>query len=302
MTAVVGRARDGNAMPQRQRDLAGAIRDAAIYLCLYLVGALFLVPLAIVLMTSMRPAAEIAAGNLISLPKSFDLSAWGIAWNTTCVGSDCRGLSPYFLNSLAFVIPATMISTALGSITGYALTKFPFRGSGLLYAAVMFGIFLPGQVYLLPMAQFLGLFHLANVYGLVLVHTVFGLGFTTLFFRNYYVQIPDDLIRAARIDGAGVLRIYRRIIVPLSPPMITVAVIWQFTHIWNEFLYGATFTSGQGLPLTAALYTVTSGSTGVHAYNVEAAAVIIAALPTLAIYVFAGRFFVRGLTAGAVKG
>lgn len=290
------------ALPRERRRLSTWVGTAFVYLALYLLGVLFLVPLAIVLMTSMRPAAEIAAGNLISFPQHFDMSAWRIAWDQVCVGSDCRGLAPYALNSISFVLPATVISTAIGSLTGFVLTKFSFRHSNLVYAAVMFGIFLPGQVFLLPMAQFLGLIGMANVYGLILVHTVFGLGFTTLFFRNYYVQIPDELIRAARIDGASVARIYRRIILPLSPPMIIVTVIWQFTHIWNEFLYGATFTSGQGLPLTAAMYSVTSGSTGTHNYNIEAAAVIMAALPTLAIYVFAGRFFVRGLTAGAVKG
>lgn len=278
------------------------LKRSLLYLLLYAASALFLVPLVIVLMTSMRSNAEIASGNLISFPRSFDLSAWPVAWGSTCVGSDCRGLAPYMWNSFAFVVPATIISTALGSITGYVLTKFPFRGSDYVYGGLIFGIFLPGQVYLLPMAQFLGGLGLANVVGLVIVHTVFGIGFTVLFFRNYYIQIPDELIRAAVIDGASATRIYRRIILPLSPPMIMVTIIWQFTHIWNEFLYGATFTSGQGLPVTAALYTLASGSTGTSHYNVEAAAVIIAAIPTLAIYVFAGKFFVRGLTAGALKG
>jgi glucose/mannose transport system permease protein len=167
---------------------------------------------------------------------------------------------------------------------------------------VTIGVFLPGQMVLLPWAFVLGKLGLTNTLeGLVLVHTIQGLSFTTLFCRNYYVSIPDDLIKAARIDGAGFWRIFFKIILPLSPPILIVTVIWQFTGIWNEYLFGVVFSSGSQQPITAALIALSSSGTSVHQYNVEAAAVLIAALPTLLIYFFGGRWFVRGLTQGAIK-
>jgi glucose/mannose transport system permease protein len=170
---------------------------------------------------------------------------------------------------------------------------------------MLFGCFIPFQVVILPMAQtlgFLGLTGPRSTYGLILVHVVYGLAFTTLFFRNFYVAVPDELIKAARIDGAGFFTIFRRILLPLSPPILVVTVIWQFTQIWNDFLFGATFTSGPQQPLTVALNNLVNTSTGVKMYNVDMAGAIIAALPTLIVYVVAGRYFLRGLTAGAVKG
>ena len=168
---------------------------------------------------------------------------------------------------------------------------------------LLFGSFIPFQVVLLPLSQTLGFLGLASsIPGLVLVHVVYGLAFTTLFFRNYYVTLPDDLVRAATIDGAGFFTIFRRIILPLSPSILVVTVIWQFTQIWNDFLFGASFTSGGSQPVTVALNNLVNTTTGVKLYNVDMAAAIIAALPTLLVYVVAGRYFVRGLTAGSVKG
>jgi len=188
-------------------------------------------------------------------------------------------------------------------LTGYSLTKFKFRGANLIFAMILFGCFIPFQVVLLPMAQSLGFLGIANtVPGLVLVHIVYGLPFTVLFFRNYYVNIPDDLIKAATIDGAGFFMIFWRIMLPLSPPIIVVTVIWQFTQIWNDFLFGASFTTGGGQPVTVALNNLVNTTTGVKQYNVDMAAALITAAPTLAVYVLAGRYFVRGLTAGSVKG
>ena len=178
-----------------------------------------------------------------------------------------------------------------------------FRGSDVLFALLLIGCFIPFQVVLLPMATTLGYFGLAtSITGLVFVHVVYGLAFTTLFFRNYYVAIPDELVKAARIDGAGFFRIFRRIILPLSAPIIAVTVIWQFTQVWNDFLFGVVFSSGERQPITVALNNLVNTSTGVKEYNVDMAAAIIAALPTLFVYVVAGKYFIRGLTAGAVKG
>lgn len=273
-----------------------------LYSVLVLLGFFFVVPLLIVLLTSLRGQEEILQNGVLAWPKEASLRAWHVALNESCVGTDCRGMAPYFWNSVKMVVPATIISTGLGAITGYALTKFKFRGSEFFFAATIFGIFLPAQLFLLPTAQMLGFLNATNIWGLVLIHNLYGLAFTTLFFRNFYVQIPDEIVSAARIDGAGFFAVFWRIIIPLSPPIIVVTVIWQFTHIWNEFLYGVTFTTGTDLPITAALFAVTGPKGGIRDYGVEAAAVIIAALPTLIVYIVAGKYFVRGLTSGSLKG
>ena len=240
--------------------------------------------------------------GLIAFPRSFSFHAWGEAWSSFCVGGTCAGIQENFYNSLKMTIPATIISTAIGAINGYILSKWRFRGSELMFGAMTLGVFMPGQIALLPWAMILGGLGLTNTTaGLVLVHTVQGLSFTTLFCRNYYTNIPEDLIKAARIDGAGFWRIFRKIVLPLSPPILIVTVIWQFTGIWNEFLYAVVFTSGRGQPITAALIALSTNGTNVRNYDVMSAAVLIAALPPLLIYFFGGRYFVRGLTQGAIK-
>ncbi|MGH6958994.1 MAG: carbohydrate ABC transporter permease, partial [Dongiaceae bacterium] len=220
-----------------------------------------------------------------------------------CIGLTCEGISGYFGNSLRMVAPAVAISTLLGAFNGYVLTKWRFPGHRWVFALMLFGCFIPFQVVLVPMAQVLGTLGIANTTaGLVLVHVVYGLGFTTLFFRNYYEAFPDELIKAAMIDGAGFFQTFFRILLPSSGPIIVVTVIFQFTNIWNDFLFGASFAAGESAPMTVALNNLVSSSTGVKEYNVHMAAAMIAALPTLLVYIVAGRFFVRGLMAGAVKG
>jgi glucose/mannose transport system permease protein len=201
------------------------------------------------------------------------------------------------------VVPAVVVSTLIGAFNGYVLTQWRFRGSDAMFTLLLVGCFIPFQVVLLPMAQTLGWLGIANsTLGLVFVHVVYGLAFTTLFFRNFYVSIPAELTKAARIDGAGFFTIFWRIILPLSPPIIVVCVIWQFTQIWNDFLFGVVFSSGERQPITVALNNLVNTSTGVKEYNVDMAAAIIAGLPTLFVYIVAGKYFLRGLTAGAVKG
>jgi glucose/mannose transport system permease protein len=213
------------------------------------------------------------------------------------------GLRPYFINSVLMVVPAVAISTLLGALNGYVLTKWKFRGDGIVFGLLLFACFIPFQIVLIPMARLLGLIGLAgSTPGLVLVHVVYGLGFTTLFFRNYYDAFPTELIKAAQIDGAGFFRIFWRILLPSSGPIIVVTVIWQFTNIWNDFLFGASFADFDSQPMTIALNNLVSSSTGVKEYNVHFAGAILAALPTLIVYIVSGRYFVRGLMAGAVKG
>jgi glucose/mannose transport system permease protein len=269
-------------------------------------------------MTSLKPLDEVTGGNMFYAPHDLTFEPWEKAWGTACVGLTCSGLKGYFWNSIKMVIPAVIISTFLGALNGYVLTKWRFPGHRLVFGMMLFACFIPFQSVLIPMATILGKFGefgqaLDDSIGvslgfgnptvnLVLVHTVYGLGFTTLFFRNYYEAFPDELVKAAMIDGASFFQIFRRILLPNSAPIFIVTVIYQFTNIWNDFLFGATFAAGESSPMTIALYNIVNTSTGVIEYNVNMAAAIIAAAPTLFVYVVAGRYFVRGLMAGAVKG
>ena len=263
----------------------------------------FLTPLYVMLTTSVKTLDDIRQGGLMNLPAEITFAPWLKAWDTACVGIQCDGLKGYFWNSVKIAVPAVAISTFLGAMNGYALTKWRFPGANIIFALMLFGCFIPFQVVLMPMARTLGMLGLAgSISGLVLVHVVYGIGFTTLFFRNYYVTIPDELIKAATIDGARFFTIFWRIMLPLSVPIIVVTVIWQFTQIWNDFLFGVSFSAGGGQPVTVALNNIVNSSTGVKEYNLDMASAIIAGLPTLLVYVFAGRYFIRGLTAGSVKG
>jgi glucose/mannose transport system permease protein len=276
---------------------------ALVYLLLALCALYYLMPLYVMLATSFKSLDEIRSGNLLDLPMSPTSAAWAKAWASACTGADCNGLAPFFWNSLKMAVPAVLISTLIGSVNGYVLAHWRFRGSEILFTALMVGCFIPFQVVILPMARLLGMAGMANTTsGLVFVHIVYGLAFTTMFFRNYYVTVPEELIKAARIDGAGFFMIYRKIIFPLSLPIFMVCFIWQFTQIWNDFLFGVVFGGSDAQPVTVALNNLVNTSTGVKEYNVDMAAAIIAALPTLVLYLVAGKYFVRGLTAGAVKG
>ena len=274
----------------------------AIYGLLSIFAAVYMLPLLVVVFNSFRDLPEIAQYGLIAFPRSFSFKAWHEAWSTYCINGTCEGMQGNFWNSLKMAVPATVISSVLGALNGYILSKWKFKGSDFLFTCVLFGVFMPGQIALMPWAYLLGALGLNNnTWGLVLVHCVQGLSFTTLFCRNFYVNIPDDLIKAARIDGAGFWRIFYKIILPLSPPILIVTIIWQFTGIWNEFLFGVVFTSGRAQPITAALVALSSGETNVHNYDVMSAGVLIGALPPLLVYFFGGKYFVRGLTAGAIK-
>jgi glucose/mannose transport system permease protein len=263
----------------------------------------YLLPLFVMVATSLKSLEEIRGGSLLSLPRNPSFDAWGKAWDSACVGVRCNGLRPYMWTSVAMVVPAVLISTTLGALNGYALTKWRFRGADTIFALMLFGAFIPFQVVLLPMARTLGLMGLAgSVTGLILVHTVYGLAFTTLYFRNFFIGVSDGIVQAAKIDGAGFFRIFFYVMLPMAPPAIVVTVIWQFTQIWNDFLFGIAFTVGDSNPVTVALNNIVNTSTGVKEYNVDMAAAILAALPTLLVYVVAGKYFVRGLAAGALKG
>lgn len=274
-----------------------------VYGVLLVAAFFFLVPLYVMVVTSFKTAEEIRSGNLLSLPGGVDFSSWRLAWSEACTGVDCRGLKPFFWNSAIMAVPAVLVSTAWGAVNGYVLSMWRFRGSEVLFGFLLFGVFMPFQVVLLPMSQILGYLGLSSsIAGLVLVHSLAGMAGTTLFFRNYYKAVPLELVNAARIDGAGFWRIFWRIVLPMSTPILMVTLIWQFTNIWNDFLFGVAFSGADSKPITVGLNNMANTTSGVKAYDVDMAAAIIAGLPTMLVYVLAGQYFVKGLTAGAVKG
>ena len=263
----------------------------------------YLLPLFVMVTTSLKSLEEIRTGSLVALPRNITFEAWSTAWSSACTGIQCEGLKPYFWNSILIAIPAVFISTLIGALNGYVVAQWRFKGANIIFALMLFGCFIPFQVVLLPMARVLGLMDLAgSITGLIFVHVIYGIGFTTLFFRNYYVNIPSELVKAAKMDGATFLRIFWSIFLPLSLPIIVVTIIWQFTQIWNDFLFGVSFSEAGTQPITVALNNIVNSTTGVKEYNVDMAAAIIAAMPTLLVYIFAGKYFIRGLTAGSVKG
>lgn len=274
-----------------------------IYGVLALFVLFFIAPLIVMVLTSVKTMEDIRNGTLLSLPLEVTLEPWIYAWNTACIGVKCEGIKIYFWNSVRMMVPAVIISTLIGAVNGYVFSKWRFRGSEIMFSSLLIGCFIPFQVILLPMARTLGVLGLAqNVTGLILVHVVYGLAFTTLFFRNFYITIPDELVKAARIDGAGFFRIFWKIMLPVSVPIFVVSIIWQTTQIWNDFLFGVVFSTGDTQPITVALNNLVNTSSAVKQYNVDMAAAIVAGLPTLFVYIVAGNYFLRGLTAGSVKG
>jgi glucose/mannose transport system permease protein len=274
----------------------------AIHAALIAIAAFFLVPLLVVVLNALRSTEDITRVGVIGLPHELMWGNFQRTWSSFCIAQHCSGIQPYFWNSMRMVIPATIVSTLFGALNGYSLSLWRFRGDTVVFGIMTLGVFLPEQMRLVPwviVLRDLGLFN--TISGLVLIHTVQGLSFTTLFCRNYYISIPQDLMKAARIDGAGYFRIFWRIVLPLSPPILIVTVIWQFTGIWNEYLYGVTFTRGEQQPITAALIALSVRLADAPQYGEQSAAVLLAALPTLLVYLFGGRYFLRGLTAGAVK-
>jgi glucose/mannose transport system permease protein len=273
-----------------------------IYALLVLFAVLFLMPVYVLIISSLKPFAEVQDLSRMWLPpKNPTLDAFRYAWSGI-TEQGLRGLAPNLWNSVKLTIPATILSSMLGSLNGYILSKWKFRGSRTLFFLMLFGMFIPYQSVLIPLTQTLAFIGLGGtLWGLILVHVVYGIPITTLIFYNYYAEVPTDLVEAARIDGAGLLGVYVRVLFPLSLPGFVVVVIWQFTQIWNEFLFAVSILQNPQLqPITVALRNL-SGSQ-IQQWNIVMAGTLIAAVPTLLIYIILGRYFIRGLLAGSVKG
>lgn len=283
----------------RRHTFRGAILYAvALFFALY-----FLAPLYVMLVTSFKTLEELRASSIVSLPKIWTLDPWIKAWSGACSGLDCNGIEPYFIATIEIAVPAVLLAVLFGALNGYVMTKWRCRSADLLFTALLIGSFVPLQLYLIPLAVTLRELGIFGTYpGLVLIHTVYGIPLTTMLFRNYYTTLPDELVRAAVMDGAGFFKIFFSIILPLSPAITVVALILVFSGVYNDFLFALTFGDPAKRPIMAAVQNIVSSVYGVREHNVNVAAVVISALPTLFLFLVAGRFFVRGLTQGAVKG
>jgi glucose/mannose transport system permease protein len=273
-----------------------------IYILLVGFAFVFLIPVYVLLVSALKTFAEVQdLSRMWSLPTGLHLESFAFAWSGI-PEKGLRGLAQNLLNSVNLTIPATIFSSMLGSLNGYVLSKWKFRGSDVIFPLMLFGMFIPYQSVLIPLTQTLSAIGLGGtLWGLVLVHVVYGIPITTLIFRNYYANVPTDLVEASRIDGAGILGVYWRVMFPISIPGFVVVIIWQFTQIWNEFLFAVTVLQKPELqPITVALRNL-SGSQ-IKEWNMVMAGTVIAALPTLLIYIVMGRYFIRGLLAGSVKG
>jgi len=274
-----------------------------VYAFLLTSALFFLLPLYVMLVTSVKPMTEIRLGNILSLPVHFTLDAWRVAWQSACTGLDCQGIQVGFWNSVRIVVPSTVLSILVGAVNGYALSFWKPRGATTLFAILLVGAFIPVQVMVYPLVRVLATVHLfSSLPGIVLIHTIFGMPVMTLLFRNYYAALPHELFQAARVDGGGFWRIFLQLMVPMSTPIIVVAIIMQVTGIWNDFILGLVFAGTRNLPMTVQLNNIINTTTGERLYNVNMAATILTSMVPLAIYFVSGRWFVRGIASGAVKG
>lgn len=270
-----------------------------LYVVMIALAIVFILPVYLLIITALKDFSEVSLNRMWDLPARFSMESFERAWNG---GQGTTGMRGSFINSVIVVVPATVISCLLGSMNGYVLSKWKFRGSETLFTLLLFGMFIPYQSILVPLVSVLSSIGLyGTLQGLILTHIVYGIPITTLIFRNYYASVPQELVEAGQIDGAGFFRVYREIMLPLSAPGFVVVAIWQFTSIWNEFLFGLIITNDPRLrPVTVALQNM-SGSQFTQ-WNVQMAGALIVALPTLLVYIFLGRYFLRGLLAGSLKG
>jgi len=278
-------------------------RNIMLYGTLILVSLYYLLPLWVMVMTSLKGMPEIRLGNIFSPPVEVTFAPWVKAWSEACTGLNCDGLSRGFWNSVQILIPSVTLSIVVASINGYALANWRFKGSDVFFSILIIGAFIPYQVMIYPIVILLretGLY--GGLWGLVIVHTIFGMPILTLLFRNYFTSVPEELFNAARVDGAGFWGIYFRIMLPMSLPIFVVAIILQVTGIWNDFLFGVIYTKPDLYPMTVQLNNIVNSVQGVKEYNVNMAATLLTGLVPLVIYFISGKLFVRGIAAGAVKG
>ena len=292
---------DGPRGPKPRKTLSR--KNIILYGTLIVVAIYYLIPLYVMIVTSLKGMPEIRLGHIFSPPIEVTFEPWVKAWAQACTGLNCDGLSRGFWNSVKITIPSVVVSIAIASINGYALANWRFKGANLFFTILIFGAFIPYQIMIYPLVillRDLGLY--TKLPGLILIHTIFGMPILTLLFRNYFTTIPEELFKAARVDGAGFWGIYFRVMLPMSLPIFAVAIVLQVTGIWNDFLFGVIYTKPANYPMTVQLNNIVNSVQGVKEYNVNMAATLLTGLVPLAIYFISGKLFVRGIAAGAVKG
>ena len=293
----------GSGPSGRRPRRAMSARNIMLYGTLFVAALYYLLPLYVMVVTSLKGMPEVRMGNIFSPPMEITFEPWVKAWAQACTGLNCDGLSRGFWNSVRILIPSVVVSIAVASVSGYALANWRFKGSEFFFSILIIGAFIPYQVMIYPVVialREIGVY--GTLTGLVIVHTIFGMPILTLLFRNYFASLPVELFKAARIDGAGFWQIYLRIMLPMSLPIFVVAMILQVTGIWNDFLFGVVFTRPDVYPMTVQLNNIVNSVQGVKEYNVNMAATLLTGAVPLIVYFVSGRLFVRGIAAGAVKG
>ena len=278
-------------------------RNIILYGTLFVVAIYYLIPLYVMIVTSLKGMPEIRLGNIFSPPVEVTFEPWVKAWSQACTGLNCDGLSRGFWNSVQITLPSVVVSIAIASVNGYALANWRFKGANLFFTILIFGAFIPYQIMIYPLVillRDLGIY--TKLPGLILIHSIFGMPILTLLFRNYFTTIPEELFKAARVDGAKFWGIYFRVMMPMSLPIFVVAIIMQVTGIWNDFLFGVIYTKPDTYPMTVQLNNIVNSVQGVKEYNVNMAATLLTGLVPLTVYFVSGKLFVKGITAGAVKG
>ncbi|ARU51872.1 glucose/mannose transport system permease protein [Cellulosimicrobium cellulans] len=276
-------------VPKNRFSVGRTLKYAALIFFVIIV----LIPVYVLLVTSFKGTGDASPARAWSLPQVWTLENWQTAWTA---------LSPAILRTLQMVVPSAIIAAFLGSLNGFVLSRWSFKGSNLVFTLILFGMFIPYQAVMIPLNQLvLDLGIPSGVPSLILLHVVYGIPITTLIFRNYYMTVPHELIEAARVDGAGMFRTYWSIILPISIPSFVVVLIWQFTSSWNDFLFAVFFSSSQNGPVTLALNNLANGAL-LQNYGVSMAGALFASLPTLLVYIILGKYFIGGLMSGSVKG
>jgi glucose/mannose transport system permease protein len=301
--ASAGLNADATTGPRGPRPKRLTASRIGVYAFLLIASLFFLLPLWVMIVTSLKTMPEIRLGMIFNWPQELTFDPWIKAWDTACTGRDCNGLKPGFWNSVKITVPSVIVSIIVAAINGYALSYWKYKGSEILFAILVFGAFVPYQVVIYPLIigfRSVGLF--ATLPGIIIVHTIFGMPILTLLFRNFFAALPPELFKAARVDGAGFWQIFFRIMVPMSVPITIVAIILQVTGIWNDFLFGLVFAGRENMPMTVQLNNIVVTTTGIREYNVNMSATILSAAVPLVIYFVSGKWFVRGIAAGAVKG
>ena len=274
-----------------------------VYAVLVVTALYYLIPLYVMIITSVKDLDAIRDGNIFIPTLHPTFEPWIKAWSQACTGLKCTGLAPGFFNSVTITIPSVIVSIAVASLTGYSLANWPFKSCEFFFTILLVGSFIPYQVFLYPLViitREMGIY--STLYAVIFVHTVFGLPILTLLFRNYFASLPEELFKAARVDGAGYWRIFAQVMLPMSVPILTVAVILQVTGIWNDFLFGVIYAGPTNYPMTVQLNNIVNSLQGVKEYNVDMAATILTGMVPLTIYFLSGKYFVRGIAAGAIKG